>query len=71
MLCKLLTEGGDFRVMAKNPTQFKAIARMMQAAFPSVPMRGTFNLDKALSTVNLETEKGAFTLSVHGVFCIQ
>lgn len=60
MLCKLLTEGGHFRVMAKNPTQYKAIARMMQSAFPGVPMRSWFNAAAASNVLILSTFKGSF-----------
>ena len=60
MLCKLLTVGGDFLVMAKNPTQYKAIARLMQAAFPGVPMRSSFRAVSGANTLILDTKKGTF-----------
>lgn len=60
MLCKLLTVGGHFRVMAKNPTQYKVIARLMQAAFPGVRMRSYFNAATGSNTLILDTKKGTF-----------
>lgn len=68
MLCELLTVGGHFGVIAKNPTQYKAIARLMQSAFPGVQMIGTIRLDKNIHTVLIETEKGSFTLSFQGAY---
>ena len=68
MLCELLTVGGQFRVIAKNPTQYKAIARLMQSAFPGVPMSGTISLDKNIQSVLLKTEKGLFALSFQGAY---
>lgn len=60
MLCELLTVGGHFRVMAKNPTQYKAIARLMQSAFPGVPMRSCFNAAAGSNTLALISSKGFF-----------
>ena len=60
MLCELLTVGGHFRVMAKNLTQYKAIARLMQSAFPGVPMRSSFRAVSGANTLILDTKKGTF-----------
>ena len=62
MLCELLTVGGHFRVMAKNPTQYKAIARLMHAAFigQGIPMRSYFNAAAGSNTLILSTSKGSF-----------
>lgn len=62
MLCELLTVGGHFRVMAKNPTQYKAIARLMHAAFigQGIPMRSYFNAAAGSNILALSTSKGSF-----------
>jgi len=60
MLCELLTVGGDFCVIAKNPTQYKTIARLMQSAFPGAPMLSYFNAAAGSNTLSLNTSKGSF-----------